>query len=157
MPGFFVKSENISEDRILIRDKSDIHHISRVLRHEIGDRLVLTEPNGFIYEAEIINVGYDVIETRILSKYPSQDNLNIEITLAQSVLKSQKQEIVIQKASELGATRIIPYISKNTVVRFDSEKDKTFRVKRWQKIAAESAKQCGRNNITEIGNIINFG
>jgi 16S rRNA (uracil1498-N3)-methyltransferase len=98
----------------------------------------------------------DLIETKITDKYFSDKKLNTKITLAQSIIKSHKQDFLIQKATELGVGTITPFISKNTVVKFDSEKDKFQKVQRWQKIVYESTKQCQRGDLAEITPILSF-
>jgi len=150
MPRFFINSENITEDRIQITKKSDIIHITKVLRHKKNDLLVLSDTENTVYEAEIMSINPDMIEAKITDRYYSDKKLLINITLAQSIIKSQKQDYVIQKATELGVRTIIPFTSKNTVVKFDSEKDKLQKVHRWQKIVHESAKQCQRGDLAEV-------
>ncbi|OGI17280.1 MAG: hypothetical protein A2287_09345 [Candidatus Melainabacteria bacterium RIFOXYA12_FULL_32_12] len=156
MPQFFISSENIVNNNILITSKNDINHIVNVLRLKKGDKLILTDPGSLIYETEISEIKPNSIETIILDKYEPTRKLNIDITLAQSILKSQKQDIVIQKATELGVNTIIPFISQNTVVKLESEKDKNQKIQRWQKIAYESSKQCQRVTIPEISQIISI-
>jgi len=156
MPQFFISSENIVNNNILITSKNDINHIVNVLRLKKGDKLILTDPGSFIYETEISEIKPNSIETIILDKYEPTRKLNIDITLAQSILKSQKQDIVVQKATELGVNTIIPFISQNTVVKLESEKDKNQKIQRWQKIAYESSKQCQRVTIPEISQIISI-
>lgn len=150
MPQFFINKENIQEDKILITNLSDINHITNVLRNRKKDRLILSGPENFVYEAEIVSIKPDLIEAQIIDSYFSDKRLKISITLAQSIIKSQKQDFIIQKATELGVRTIFPFISKNTVVKFDSEKDKLFKIQRWQKIVYESAKQCKRGDLAEI-------
>lgn len=156
MPQFFIKSENVQDDLIFITDMSDINHISNVLRYEQGDKLTLSEQSGHLYQVEILAIKLDLIETKIISKENSDKALKTNIVLAQSILKSQKQDLVIQKAVELGVNQIIPFISKNTVVKFESEKDKKHKVDRWQKIANEASKQCERVSLPEVRQIISF-
>ena len=155
MPQFFINKENIQDDRIFITNPSDVNHIKNVLRHRKKDRLILAADDNYVYEAEIISMS-DSIETKITDKYFSDKRLNINITLAQSIIKSQKQDFLIQKATELGVKNIIPFISKNTVVKFDSEKDKAGKINRWQKIVYESAKQCKRGDLAEVKPIASF-
>lgn len=150
MPQFFINKENIQEDKILITNLSDINHITNVLRNRKKDRLILSGPENFVYEAEIVSIKPDLIEAQIIDSYFSDKRLKISITLAQSIIKAQKQDFIIQKATELGVRTIFPFISKNTVVKFDSEKDKLFKIQRWQKIVYESAKQCKRGDLAEI-------
>jgi len=156
MPQFFIKKENIQENKILITNPSDINHISNVLRCRKKDKLIFSGEENFVYEAEILSIKPDLIETQITDKYFSDKTLKINITLAQSIIKSQKQDFLIQKATELGIKTIIPFISKNTVVKFDSEKDKLSKIQRWQKIVYESAKQCKRGDLAEIKPVLTF-
>lgn len=155
MPQFFVESKNINENRILITNNSDIKHIKTVLRSNIGDILQISDFSGFIYKAKIILFEQNSIETEIIEKIEAQNKLEkVQITLAQSVLKSAKQDVVIQKATELGVNTVIPLLTKNTVVKFDSEKDKKQKVEKWEKIVYESVKQCERGDFLKINPII---
>lgn len=156
MPQFFVKSENIKEDVILIINPSDIKHIVNVLRLKAGDKLILAAPDDLVYEVQISKIKPDSIETTILEKCESERKLNINIILAQSVLKGPKQDILIQKATELGVRKIIPLTTRNTVVKMASEKDKAQKIQKWQKISCEAAKQCKRIDIPEICPVANL-
>lgn len=156
MPQFFVKQENIKESAILITDKSDINHILNVLRYRKNDNLILTAPDNKVFEVVIKSANPDIIECEVMDSFISDKILKLNITLAQSIIKSQKQDFLIQKATELGIREIIPLVSKNTVVKFDSEKDKLHKIQRWQKIVYESSKQCQRGDIAKITEIIDF-
>lgn len=152
MPQFFVSPENINNQNIFITNISDILHIKKILRLNKGDKLILSDEN-VIYEVEITKITNDSLETKILSSFKSNRILKSNITIAQSILKSAKQDIVIQKATELGVNTIVPLITRNTVVKFKDDKEKSQKVSRWQKIAYESSKQCQRPGIPEIHDI----
>jgi len=156
MPHFFVNKKNIFEETVLITDLSDINHILNVLRYCKKDKLILKAPKNRVYEVLIRSINHKVIECEIIDSYISDKVLKINITLAQSVIKSQKQDFLVQKATELGVREIIPFVSKNTVVKFNSDKDKSHKIQRWQKIVCESAKQCQRGDLAKIGGIIDF-
>lgn len=156
MPQFTVPSENIKNTEIFITNINDIKHITGVLRCNTGDKLTIIELNKYVYEVKIIQIKKNSIETHILNKQIADKKLSINITLAQSIIKAQKQDYIIQKATELGVSRIIPFISKNTVVKIHSDKDNKQKVERWEKIAYESVKQCERANLPEISQIISF-
>jgi len=156
MPHFFVNSENITDKKITITDRSDINHILNVLRYGKREKLILKGPENTVYEAVIKSITDNSIECEVIDSYVSDKTLNINISLAQSVLKSQKQDILIQKATELGVKEIIPFISQNTVVKFGSDRDKSRKIQRWQKIVYESAKQCQRGDLARIEQIIDF-
>jgi len=152
LPNFFIEQQNIDKNRIFITQKSDINHILNVLRADKKDTIILIGPDNKIYESQIKVIHSDSIECEILGSYVSDKALKINITLAQSIIKSQKQDFLIQKATELGVKEIIPFISRNTVVK----PDKSNKIKRWQKIVYESAKQCQRGDLAKISDIISF-
>ena len=156
MPQFFVKQENVKDNEVLIDNSSDINHIINVLRFKKGDNLVLVSPDGITYFTEIFLINSNTVHTKVIEQFKSDRKLNFNITLAQSILKSAKQDFVIQKATELGVNNIIPFFSKNTVVQIESPKDRINKIKRWQKIAYESSKQCQRINIPDISYIGNL-
>jgi 16S rRNA (uracil1498-N3)-methyltransferase len=153
MQGFFVQAGNISGKSIIITEKSDINHIKNVLRCKKGDGLILKSTENRVFEVVIKSIEQEIINCEIVSSYISDRVLKTNITLAQSIIKSQKQDYIIQKATELGVKRIIPFISRNTVVRFESDKDRAHKLQRWQKIVYESAKQCQRGDIAEVTEI----
>ena len=105
------------------------------------------EYTGFIKQTRPKSLTVEIISTRA----PKVDTLP-EITLAQAILKKEKMDYVIEKATELGVHGIIPLVSERTIVRFENDKaiDK---LTRWKKIAIEAAKQCGRCDVPEIKDV----
>lgn len=147
MPHFFISSKAINNDIISISDDENFHHLARVLRIKQGETLMLIDETGIQYKTLVEKVSSHTITTKVVESYKSNHSLNIQIYLAQSVLKTDAQNILIQKATELGIKGIIPYISENSVIKesiVDSKIDK------WQKIAYESSKQCERADIPKI-------
>ncbi len=155
MPQFFIQKKDINNEEILITNQSDIYHITNVIRLKKGDEIVLVcAQKGVIYSCKIKSVNKELVTTKVIESYKGERKLKNNIVLAQSVLKSHKQSIVIQKAAELGVSEIIPYTSKHTVVKLDDEKDKVSKMQRWQKISYEAAKQCKRTGIARIDKIL---
>ncbi len=153
MPNFFINEKNIEGNRIFITNKPDINHILYVLRAQKGQKITLVkQEEKTVFEAGIKIISPGRIECEIIRNYVSDKVLGIGITLAQSVIKGPKQDFLIQKATELGVKEIIPFISKNTVVK----PEKTDKINRWQKIVYESAKQCERGDIAKVGPVMSF-
>ncbi len=147
MPQFFIKTEDILEDRITIVGDSQCHHLVRVLRIKVDEKLLLVDENQTIYEAVVEKVEAEKVCAKILSQKKSDHFLNTQIYLAQGVLKNDAQHYVIQKATELGAKGVIPIECKNSVVKgsvIDSKIDK------WTKVALEAVKQCERTDIPVV-------
>lgn len=155
MPKFFVKEEQIKEKQIIIKGQ-DVNHIKKVLRAKIGDELQICNSKtkeNFLCDIEKIN-NEDII-CNIKQKIEEKVESNVEVTIFQGLPKGDKMEYIIQKSVELGVYDIIPVEMKRCVVKLD-EKDKNKKITRWQKISEVAAKQCGRDIIPEIKEIINI-
>jgi 16S rRNA (uracil1498-N3)-methyltransferase len=149
MHRFFVSRENIFKDGITIEGE-DVQHISRVLRLEEGDKIVLCDQRGTDYHVEIESMSKHSIRTSIIDKEPSKGEPSIEVVLYQGVPKSTKMDLIIQKCTEMGVTHIVPVMTARTVVKLESDKDEAKKVARWTKIAEEAAKQSKRGIVPTI-------
>ena len=132
----------------------DLKHLVSVLRIKKGDILNFVDEDEFVYETEISEVSKRLVRAHILSKNKSKRKLSLQLTLAQSVLKNNAQDIAIQKATELGVPRIIPILTKYTVPRFLTEKEISSKIEKWNKIAFETCKQCERSSMPAIESIV---
>ncbi len=152
MPRFFVKTEQINQPYIYIKNE-DVNHIKNVLRKKVEDKIeVCNQETGDTYLCEIEQLDDNEILTKIIEKL-NETETNIKIDIYQGLPKAEKMELIIQKSVELGVNSIIPISLKRCVVKLEG-KDQNKKIERWQKIAESAAKQCGRNIIPKIGNII---
>ena len=153
MPKFFVSQAQVRNEKIYIEGQ-DVKHIKNVLRMKIGEHLEIcnadTEQN---YDCEIEEFNNENIICKIIGKLESQSESRIKITIFQGLPKADKMELVIQKSVELGVYNIIPVAMKRCVVKLDS-KDVRKKVERWQKISEVAAKQCGRDIIPKVSEVI---
>lgn len=133
----------------------DAKHIFTVLRMKQGDLVVLCDNCGSDYLCRISLCQKDIAELDVLECKKNEAEPTVEITLFQCLPKSDKMDFIVQKATELGAVRVVPTLSKRCVSRPD-EKSAEKKVVRWQKIAEEAAKQSGRGRIPEISPLTNF-
>lgn len=153
MPKFFISEEQIEENKIKIIGK-DVNHIKNVLREKIGNEITICNTcDGQDYLCEITKIEEEQIECKLKEKIESNSESNIKVTIMQGLPKSDKMELIIQKAVELGVNDIIPIEMNRCVVKIN-EKDKNKKIQRWQKISEVAAKQSGRNIIPEIKDII---
>lgn len=154
MPRFFVKTEQIEENRIKIIGE-DVKHIKNVLRKKIGDNIeVCNYESQKSYKCEIEQIQEEQIITKIKEEIKSEEN-NVKIDIYQGLPKSDKMELIIQKSIELGVNAIIPVEMKRCVVKLEA-KDENKKIQRWQKIAESAAKQSGRSTIPEIKRKVNI-
>lgn len=149
MRRFFVA--DVVEDKIKI-DGSDAHHIRRVLRYKLGDKLIVVDGSGKVMEAFIIETSDEMVIAEVKEVLDNNTESPIELILAQCLPKGDKMELVVQKAVELGVSTIYPIVSENCVVKYD-EKKKMARQIKWQKIADEAAKQCGRTILPTVESV----
>ena len=128
----------------------EAHHISRVLRMGRGDTMVLLDGKGGRFLAEIESVSREAIKVQIKKPLDPVQPSPFEITLCQSVIKSDPMDYLIQKTSELGVTRISPFFSSRSVVHLKGDRQLK-KSNRWKEIAHSAAKQCNRDIPPEIG------
>jgi len=149
MNRFFVNPEQIIGTRVVITG-GDAHHIINVLRLKLGSRILLSDGENYEYEGIIDQLKNNSVGIEIDVMKRSHSEPPVDIILAQGITKKMdKFELVVQKASELGAVRIVPLVTKRTVVELALEKGEKRR-DRWQRIALEAAKQSQRARIPKV-------
>ncbi len=148
MSRFFVPPENVGENTIIINDKSDLHHMIKVLRLSAGDEIDVSDSQEWEYRAELVRLDSDEAEAAILDKQKFTAEPETRITLFQGIPKQGKMELIVQKSVELGAADIVPVFMKRTVVTDKGNFGK--KIQRWQKISDEAVKQCRRGVIPEV-------
>lgn len=154
MYRFFVKPEAVSNENIVITG-GDVNHISNVLRMKIGENILISDGNDRDYQCEITEITKEAVVARIVDVHGVRTELPGKIYLFQGLPKSDKMELIIQKAVELGAYEIIPVATKRSVVKLDSKKE-TNKVKRWNMISESAAKQSKRMIIPKVTNVASF-
>jgi 16S rRNA (uracil1498-N3)-methyltransferase len=154
MRHFFIKKNSIKHDSAVITG-SEARHVGRVLRRGVGDTLYLLDEDGWEYQAVITAKTSQRVEVQLLAKHPPQKPSPIKITLGQAVPKAHKMDYIVQKATELGVDSVIPFFSARTGPRLPDERLHNRR-HRWQKIALEATKQCGRKDVPTVETIVTF-
>lgn len=152
MPRFFI---NYVPEEVAVITGDDARHISRSLRMQPGESLVLCDSIGTDYNGRIERVSDDSIEVRILEFCKSVAEPSVKVTVYQGLPKAEKMDSIVQKAVETGAVKIVPVMTSRCVSKPD-EKAAAKKAARWQKIALEAAKQSGRGIIPQIGALTGF-
>lgn len=145
---FFIDNDIILEKEFEIVGEEAKHIM--ILRHNVGEKIVVNDKI-----CEIKSIDKQKIICKPIKQMEELGIPKVKITLYQALLKSDKMEFVIQKAVELGISKIVPFISKNVVVKLD-DKDKIKKNERWNKISVEATKQCGRSDIVEVDGVHKF-
>lgn len=146
MPKFFFLDARIQTGESLTLTGEEARHISRSLRMKKGDTITLCDGMGNNYSAEISDISREIVKVNVFAELPSHEKSLVQIRLFLSLTKGDKIEYAIQKCVELGVHEIIPLQTSRTMVCFN---DSTVlnRMKRWNRLSLEAAKQSGRSFI----------
>lgn len=153
MYNFFVNADNKKENRYFITG-DDYNHIKNVLRMTVGEQF-LVSCNDVSDLCEIESIESDTVVVKIIEENYQSTNLPINIHLFQGLPKSDKLELIIQKAVELGAATVTPVAMKRSIVKIDDKKKKS-KQERWQAIATAAAKQSKRTSVPQICDILSY-
>ncbi len=157
MPRFFVTSSDIfrSNDELKITVRGDdAAHITRVLRMRVGERVQACDENAVEYDTVISSLGAEVV-LDVISEKKSENEPPYKAIVYQALVKGDRFDTVIQKSTELGVSVIIPVITSRCTVKL-AESDFAKKTERWQRIAYEAAKQCGRGTVPEVKRPVRF-
>ncbi len=149
---FFI-DDLLADDMVM--GGQEAHHMQNVLRLSPGDEVIIVATDGQAGIATIVSLGQREITLKLLERLTENQEAPVEIVLVQGLPKSDKMDYIVQKATELGVTAIIPLAADESVVKYDQHKQQA-RQTRWQKIAVEAAKQCRRNHVPTVGAVQNL-
>lgn len=156
MRYFFVPREQITKDRLHVQG-SELHHMLNVLRLKVGDSFFAIDGQGFLYEAVLTSILYSnppIAIGEIKSRQQVHPPKN-HISLFQALLKYEKMDMIIQKATEIGVDDIFPVLCRYTIPKLSPEKlDK--KLARWEQITIEASKQSKRAFLPKIHGVISF-
>ncbi len=147
MQRYFAKS--IENNKITLYD-SDIHHIKKVMRMQKGDCIEV------VYSEKIYTCKLDNDFSCIIEKVSNEKSgLSKELIVAVGLVKEQKMDLILQKLTELGVSKIIPVNMERSIVKLDSKKEEK-KLERWNMICKEASEQSKRTSITIVNDIINL-
>jgi 16S rRNA (uracil1498-N3)-methyltransferase len=154
MARFYVPQPRIEKGMLKVEGE-EVKHIRKVLRLKGGDEITVFDGLGKEFEGTLVEEGLSSVVIRIENVYSSKRDSPLEMTLAQSLLKGQKMDYLIQKATELGVKEIIPFLSSRSVPLLEKS-GRLKRHRRWERIAIEASKQCGRGVVPKIGSLQDY-
>lgn len=160
MPHFFINSEDVKENKIVISDKENFTHIAKSLRIKAGEKLLLIDENQIQYETVVEEVTNKELTVNVENSYKSGRRLDFGLYLAQSPLRSDAQSIIVEKATELGAEGLYPVYTDNCALNRSVIEKK---IPKWQRIMYEASKQCERAyvpkcyELTDLTSVIKLG
>ncbi len=135
-------------------DSDNSHHLNKVLRFPVGKNITVFNGDGFDYKA-LVQGAKKTTSLKIISKTRNNSESKLDLTLAQGIAKGEKMDFLIQKAVELGVTRIIPMKLERCVVRLRDEKVQK-KIDHWQKIANHACEQSGRSVVVSVSDPVSL-
>jgi 16S rRNA (uracil1498-N3)-methyltransferase len=149
MQRIFITDPDLSSGFITVRDEK-ARYLSTVLRCEKGDLIIINDNRGNSYSSAIVSVTKKEVTVEITGSLDAGSESSLHIILLQGLLKGDKMDLVVQKATELGVKEIIPVVTERSQVR------ETRKLVRWQKIAEEAARQSERNVVPAVHEAVDF-
>ena len=146
---FFVENEKIKDDQIIIDGQEHIH-LSRVLRARVGEMVLVSSVDGIEFQCEIAEIKKDKTVVNIISKRQMPEP-QTKITLFQAIIKGERMEWAVEKATELGVYQIVPFFSKFTTVKQSENKQSKL-----TRVTIEACKQCGRAVPPKVYDVLSF-
>ena len=145
----------VTPGKPLVVEGTAANHITRVLRLRSGDALTIFDGTGGEFGARIDEFRKDSVIVSIQEHRDLDRESALPLTLAQGISRGERMDWIIQKATELGASRIVPVSTKRSVVRLD-EKQAGRKLQHWRAIAVAACEQCGRNRVPELTAPVDF-
>lgn len=143
MQRYFIKNKD------MLLEESDIRHIKKVMRMNINDKIEVIY-NNKLHICEITSL--EPFDIKVIEKLDEDKKTKIELTVAVALVKEQKMDLILQKLTELGVSRIIPVSMERSIVKLDKERFNKKKV-RWESICKEASEQSKRTNIPIIEDI----
>src|SRR5262245_28325197 len=145
---FYAKPSSFTETSVRL-DADEARHLTRVLRLCSGARAFVFDGEGAEYECEVARAAKHEVDLNLLRRLDDVVESPLRLTLAQALIKGDKFDWVIQKATELGVSQIVPLVTEHSDIK-RAEVRAGQRVQRWRRISLEALKQCGRRRLVEI-------
>lgn len=154
MPTFFVDRKNISGDTAVLTG-TEAGHMLRSLRLGVGDSFFSFDEEGNRYRMRVLEATSRSLRAEILESFAPEPPPVVALTLFVGLPKADKMDFILEKATELGVSRVVPFRSSRTIPRIDPA-DAKKRLLRWERVALAAAKQCGSGRVPEVSGIVPF-
>jgi len=142
-------TEDLRAGKRIAVEGAAANHITRVLRLRAGEPLTLFNGNGAEYAATILELHRDAVVVEVGQEQAVSRESALQLTLAQGISRGERMDWILQKATELGGSRIVPLFTERSVVRLDAKQSER-KLQHWRAIAIAACEQCGRNSVPEI-------
>ena len=150
MELYYTDKKNIYSNHLLITG-TEAHHISKVMRHKPDDIIFVTDGQDNEFQTIIKTIDKNYIRAEIINRTRKARETTTKITLAQSVIKGNHMDLIIEKATELGVYEFVPIVTERTIASVSDKK-----VQRYQKLMLSAMKSSTRTHLPSLSKLINF-
>ena len=155
MQHFYIDREIFPGERIELSGE-DHNHIKNVLRMKRKEKVVINDTKGISHICALAGFGEGCSYFDEEESYPCETELPARIVLFQGVPKKDKMDLIIEKAFELGCSRIVPVMTKRVIVKIEDDKKEAKKLERWNAISRSAAMQSGRGIIPTVDKVMTF-
>ncbi|MGY8823124.1 MAG: RsmE family RNA methyltransferase [Candidatus Latescibacterota bacterium] len=145
MPSFWVEKEDVEADQLVLRG-DEAHHLYRVRRQQVGDIIDVVDGEGHFFRVRLAEIGRSEVVGDIVERCQERGERDVRLFLAPALLKGQRFDGIVEKATEVGVVAIWPIYTERGIVRGKSES----KIDRWQRLARAATKQCSRSRCPEL-------
>lgn len=149
MTRIFLPPDRLKTDHIIVSGDQS-RYLSVVLRVKQGDELTIFDGQGYKYKCRVLSSHKKEVSAELITREPYSVESPLSLALAQGLPKGNKMDLIIQKSTELGISRVIPLITERSQVR------QTNKIERWRKIARSASQQSGRDKVPAIEAPLSF-
>lgn len=153
--NFYTDPEKIGKDTLTI-DGEEARHILSVLRYKPGEKIDVVDGRGTKYKATIVKTSRSGLNASILSRTHMENEPGCRVALAQTVCRQEKMDFLVEKATEIGVSSIIPILTERSLVKVSGNSRGKRKVDRWRRVAIAAMKQSLRSVLPEIQNFTRF-
>ena len=152
MQRYFINELDLINKKALL-EGNDFHHIKNVMRGKLGTGIIVCDNSGTCFKATITEISTNHILVDLDNELVNQDK-GFSITIAQSLIRRERFELMLQKSTELGVDKIIPITTRNTIIKVKGKEES--KIARWNKITKEASEQSHRNNVAKVDDIVSI-
>ncbi len=147
----FFSNSKIENNGFVVLENEEHNHLKNVLRFKIKDKVIVVCNDNFDYVCEIEEINKNNSVLKVIEKQENKHNPKINVSVFQALVKNDNMNLIVQKLTELGVTKLIPFEST-----FSTSKIKEAKTDKWQKISNQSLKQCKRSLCMQVENPVKF-
>ena len=154
MPTFFINRQNISGDTAVLSG-TEAGHMLRSLRLGPGESFFAFDEEGNRDRMILLEAPSRSLRAEVLESWPPEPPPEVAVTLLVGLPKADKMDFILEKATELGCSRVAPFRSSRTIPRVDAQ-DARRKAARWERVALAAAKQCGSARVPDIPGLLSY-